>query len=105
MGVPFDVNETCGKVTGGFATPGSAGRKAKPTRLKTAEFSTRAGRRFQSAVFVVDRELKTFERTTLMASKTRGYIFCILLTEASGDESKDLKEALRTLKFDGRRDE
>jgi hypothetical protein len=35
MGVPFDVNETCGKVTGGFATPGSAGRKAKPTRLKT----------------------------------------------------------------------
>jgi len=40
MGVPFDVNETCGKVTGGFATPGSAGRKAKPTRLKTAEFST-----------------------------------------------------------------
>jgi hypothetical protein len=36
MGVPFDVNETCGKVSGGFATlatPGSAGRKAKPTRL------------------------------------------------------------------------
>jgi hypothetical protein len=40
MGVPFDFNETCGKVTGGFATLGSAGRKAKPTRLKTAEFST-----------------------------------------------------------------
>lgn len=30
-----------------------------------------AGRKFQSAVFVVDRELKTFERTTLMASKMR----------------------------------
>jgi len=39
MGVPFDVNKKCGKVTGGFAAPGSAGRKAKPTRLKTAEFN------------------------------------------------------------------
>src|SRR5262249_43047726 len=37
IGVPFDVNETCGKVTGGFVTPGSAGRKAQPTRLNTAE--------------------------------------------------------------------
>src|SRR5262249_15583163 len=44
IGVRFDVNETCGKVTGGFATPGSAGRKAKPTHLKTAEFSTRSMR-------------------------------------------------------------
>src|SRR5690349_8108372 len=41
MGVPFDVNETCGKVTGGFATPGSAGRKAKPTRLKTGRILNR----------------------------------------------------------------
>src|SRR5690242_21828430 len=52
MGVPFDVNETCGKVTGGFATPGSAGRKAKPTRLKTDEFSTLSvGRQFRRAVY------------------------------------------------------
>src|SRR5512140_3256594 len=53
MGVPFDVNETCRKVTGGFATGWGAGRKAKPTRLKTAEFST-GSMRTSTSVSIAD---------------------------------------------------
>ena len=64
MGVPFDVNETCGKVTGGFATGWERGTESEANAPEDGRILNR----------VYENKYFGFDCRRVGASRTEGFV-------------------------------